>query len=105
MCHFSHIHLVVDDDLDELLEVALSNVSGYQIQDKPVANGRSLHDLGQFPSVDHATSTVCHRYSELQEDDRQQSIDDRQHADHGDKVKPKPQEDVDLLIDDVGLKQ
>lgn len=97
----SLFHISVGQVFHEILEDDRVNVVAQHVDEKPVSDGSLSNNCVQVIQLSQSESHV-----EYIDSDRRTSYDDQMEKDHDSsdaskEEEPEPNEDVDLLIDDV----
>lgn len=90
--------IVVEHEVPEVKRV---DVLGQQVEEEPVANTELVDDGLQSFSVGHSASRLRRQDSNARDHNGECAIDDGHERSDGKEVEPEPQEDVNLLVNDV----
>ena len=71
------------------------------VKEEPVSDVALLHDRVDHLSPDEPEPDVQEVCAHLRADDNDDPVDDDEEAKDGERDEPEPEEDVDLLVDDV----
>ena len=88
----------------DLLEYNTVHVLAQHVKEEPVAHLALLDDGVDDLSLDEPESNVEEVGAHPRTDDYHETIDDNERRKYTQDEKPKPQEDVDLFVDDIQWK-